>query len=167
MQEQLAASCNEQTQGKKGIYSWCLSWAFHIFFQNIKPSKSPISQVKTPEMASQMPKEIIFGNRYVWVRLCIWILALNFEENLREIGEILHIGWKILKPIFHCDAKLALGTFASPNAKKSTFASPDAKIPTCWYLLRYVTQVSCTFLFFLRRFYSRWVANADLISSGI
>ena len=42
-----------------------------------------------------------------------------------------------IKPIFHCDAKLlALGTFASPNAKDSIFASPDAKIPTCWYLLR-------------------------------
>ena len=44
--------------------------------------------------------------------------------------------WHI-KPIFHCDAKLlALGTFASPNAKDCTFASPDARIPTCWYLLR-------------------------------
>ena len=41
-----------------------------------------------------------------------------------------------LKPIFHCDAKLlALGTFASPNAKDSTFALPDARIPTYWYLL--------------------------------
>ena len=50
----------------------------------------------------------------------------------------------ILKPIFHCDPKLlALGTFASPNAKDSTFASPDAKIPTCWYLLRKVTQNFC------------------------
>ena len=44
---------------------------------------------------------------------------------------------KTIWPIFHCDAKLlALGTFASPNAKDSTFASPDARIPTCWYLLR-------------------------------
>ena len=42
---------------------------------------------------------------------------------------------KIIKPIFHCDAKL-LGTFASGNAKNSTFALADAKIPTCWYLLR-------------------------------
>ena len=34
----------------------------------------------------------------------------------------------ILKPIFHCDAKLlALGTFASPNAKDTTFALPNAK----------------------------------------
>ena len=33
-----------------------------------------------------------------------------------------------LKRIFHCNAKLlALGTFASPNAKDSTFASRDAK----------------------------------------
>ena len=33
-----------------------------------------------------------------------------------------------VKPIFHCDAKsLALGTFASPNAKDSTFASPNAR----------------------------------------
>ena len=38
---------------------------------------------------------------------------------------------KHIKPIFHCDAKLlALGTFASPNAK----------IPTCWYLLHLVMQ---------------------------
>ena len=37
-----------------------------------------------------------------------------------------------LKPIFHCDAKpFGLGTFASPNAN----------IPTCWYLLRWVTQI--------------------------
>ena len=35
----------------------------------------------------------------------------------------------MLKPIFHCDAKLlALGTFASANEKKySTFALPNAK----------------------------------------
>ena len=34
----------------------------------------------------------------------------------------------IHKPIFHCDAKLlALGTFASANAKDSTFALPNAK----------------------------------------
>ena len=54
-----------------------------------------------------------------------------------------HESWCLrLKPIFHCDAKLlALGTFAPPNAKDSTFASPDAKIPTCWYLLRKVTQI--------------------------
>ena len=33
-----------------------------------------------------------------------------------------------LKPIFHCNAKkIALGTFASPNAKDSTFALPNAK----------------------------------------
>ena len=33
-----------------------------------------------------------------------------------------------LKPIFHCDAKLlALGTFASANAKDRTFALPNAK----------------------------------------
>ena len=33
-----------------------------------------------------------------------------------------------LKPIFHQNAKLlALGTFASPNAKYTTFALPDAK----------------------------------------
>ena len=33
-----------------------------------------------------------------------------------------------VKPIFHCDPKLlALGTFASPNAKDSTFALPNAK----------------------------------------
>ena len=33
-----------------------------------------------------------------------------------------------LKPIFHCDTKLlALGTFASANAKDSTFALPNAK----------------------------------------
>ena len=35
---------------------------------------------------------------------------------------------KILKPIFHQNAKLlALGTFASANAKDSTFALPNAK----------------------------------------
>ena len=34
----------------------------------------------------------------------------------------------ILKPIFHCDAKsIALGTFASPNAKDSTFVLPNAR----------------------------------------
>ena len=33
-----------------------------------------------------------------------------------------------LKPIFHCDARLlALGTFASPNAKNTTFALLNAK----------------------------------------
>ena len=47
-----------------------------------------------------------------------------------------------LKPIFHQNAKLlAFGTFVSPNAKDRTFASPDAKIPTCWYILRQVTQI--------------------------
>ena len=47
------------------------------------------------------------------------------------------VGGTTIKPILHCDAKLlALGTFASPNAKDSTFGSPDARIPTCWYLLR-------------------------------
>ena len=50
-------------------------------------------------------------------------------------------GWDFVctrvKLIFHCDPKLlALGTFASLNAKDSTFASPDARIPTCRYLLR-------------------------------
>ena len=35
---------------------------------------------------------------------------------------------QILKPIFHQNAKLlALGTFASPNARKRTFASPNAR----------------------------------------
>ena len=40
---------------------------------------------------------------------------------------VLHRKAKV-KPIFHCDAKLlALGTFASANAKDSTFALPNAK----------------------------------------
>ena len=48
----------------------------------------------------------------------------------------------ILKPIFHCDAKpFTLGTFASPNAKDSTLRYLTQKIPTCWYLLRWVTQI--------------------------
>ena len=34
-----------------------------------------------------------------------------------------------------------MGNFALPNAKDSTFALPNAKIPTCWYLLRWVTQI--------------------------
>ena len=34
----------------------------------------------------------------------------------------------ILKPIFHCDAKLlASGNFVLPNAKDSTFVLPNAK----------------------------------------
>ena len=48
------------------------------------------------------------------------------------------------KPIFHQNAKyLASGTFASPNAR----------IPTCWYILRQVTPISCVghvhFIFFV------------------
>ena len=36
--------------------------------------------------------------------------------------------FQILKPIFHQNAKLlALGTFASPNAKDRTFALPNAR----------------------------------------
>ena len=57
---------------------------------------------------------------------------------------------KILKPIFHCATKpLALGTFASPNAKDSTFALPNAKqtnmlvslvLGDAIFFLRYLTQ---------------------------
>ena len=48
-----------------------------------------------------------------------------------------YITCQSFKPIFHQNATyLALGTFASPNAKNSTSASPNARIPTCWYILR-------------------------------
>ena len=40
----------------------------------------------------------------------------------------LKMGFALVKPIFHQNAKLlALGTFASANAKDSTFALPNAK----------------------------------------
>ena len=43
-------------------------------------------------------------------------------------GSVSHFSYFGLKPIFHCDAKLlALGTFASANAKDSTFALPNTK----------------------------------------
>ena len=67
---------------------------------------------------------------------------LNTSNNNCRLLDDYWVGQKSLKPIFHCDAKLlALGTFASGNAKNSTFALSDAKIPTCWYLLRYLTQI--------------------------
>ena len=77
----------------------------------------------------------------------------------------------ILKPIFHCDAKLlASGNFALPNAKDSTFALPNAKNTnmlvslalgdTFLALAMYISFIVC-------RFHSRWVANANPISSGI
>ena len=66
----------------------------------------------------------------------------SHEFKLRE-AIWLHI-MRSLKPIFHCDAKLlALGTFALPDTKDDTFALPDAMIPTCWYLLRWVTHIFC------------------------
>ena len=74
---------------------------------------------------------------------CSWLL--NKEAATNEFWHLPYL-YQIynsnVKPIFHCDAKLlALGTFASGNTKNSTFALPDAKIPTCWYLLRYLTQI--------------------------
>ena len=58
-----------------------------------------------------------------------------------------------LKPIFHCDAKLlALGTFASPNAKDSTFALPNTKSTNMLVSLALgdanFLHWPCTFLFF-------------------
>ena len=47
----------------------------------------------------------------------------------------------ILKPIFHCDAKLlALGNFALPNAKDSTFVLPNAR-NTNMLVSLWVTQI--------------------------
>ena len=71
-------------------------------------------------------------------------ILLKFKEDIvsLSVSNEYHTVYIEVKPIFHCDAKpFALGTFASHNAKDSTFASPNAKIPTCWYLLRYVTQI--------------------------
>ena len=44
------------------------------------------------------------------------------------IYKLLQSDFNNVKPIFHQNAKLlALGTFASPNARKRTFASPNAR----------------------------------------
>ena len=67
-------------------------------------------------------------------------MLIHVSETYLEgrVSQNLDIG---LKPIFHCYAKLlALGTFAIPDAKDDTFALPDARIPTCWYLLYWVTH---------------------------
>ena len=59
-----------------------------------------------------------------------------------------------LKPIFHCIAKLlALGTFASPNAKDSTFALANARNTNMLVSLALgdanFLRWPCTFLFFV------------------
>ena len=64
---------------------------------------------------------------------------------------------KNIKPIFHQNAKyLALGTFASPNAKDSTSASPNARNTNMLVSLALgdasFLRWPCTFLFFLCRF---------------
>ena len=49
-------------------------------------------------------------------------------DNNHMQGTMSQIPYLGHKPIFHQNAKLlALGTFASPNAKDSTFALPNAK----------------------------------------
>ena len=80
-------------------------------------------------------------------------MAQYNKLNQHEMTIVTKNNMQTVKPIFHCDAKLlALGTFASPNAKDSTFASPDARIPTCWYLFPLgdanFLRRPCTFLFF-------------------
>ena len=59
----------------------------------------------------------------------------------------------MIKPIFQCDAQLlALGTFASPNAKVSTFALPNARNTNMLVSLALgdanFLLWPCTFLFF-------------------
>ena len=61
---------------------------------------------------------------------------------------------RTFKPIFHCDAKLlALGTFASPNAKDSTFALANARNTNMLVSLALsdanFLRWPCTFLFFV------------------
>ena len=52
----------------------------------------------------------------------------DFIERYNMLHSKLEVFTKKLKPIFHQNAKLlALGTFASANAKDSTFALPNAK----------------------------------------
>ena len=61
---------------------------------------------------------------------------------------------------------LALGS--APDARILRY--PTQNIPTCWYLLRFVTPIPCVghvHFIFLCRFYSRWLTNANPISSGI
>ena len=78
-----------------------------------------------------------------------------------------------IKPIFHCDAKLlALGTFASGNAKNSTFALAPMPTPDAsqWNIGGVGSQrkiLALAMSFFVCRFHSPWVANANPISSGI
>ena len=75
----------------------------------------------------------------VCVRLDNWYVRL--EENVKELQR------KRLKPIFHQNANLlALGTFASANAKDSTFALPNAKNTN---MLVSLALGACTFHFFV------------------
>ena len=161
-------------------------------------------------------KYIWKANESTYITPCIlsksntlWVISKYYLFSFTNMYWL--VGQKsILKPIFHCSAKLlALGTFASGNAKNITFALADAKIPTCWYLLRLLTHIfsvtrrqtpdakpkicvspdanpdasqwniggvgsqrkilalAMYISFFVCRFHSRWVANANPISSRI
>ena len=73
------------------------------------------------------------------------------------VGEICRLCELGFKPIFHQNAKyLALGTFASPNAKDSTSASPNARNTNMLVSLALADasflRWPCTFLFFVCRF---------------
>ena len=55
-------------------------------------------------------------------------MASQFSTLFQSSLQPFQYYWPSLKPIFHQNAKLlALGTFASANAKDSTFALPNAK----------------------------------------
>ena len=76
-----------------------------------------------------------------------------------------------LKPIFHQNAKyLALGTFASPNARNSISASPNARNTNMLVSLALgdanFLRRPCTFHFFCVDFFALG-SKRNLYSSGI
>ena len=94
----------------------------------------------------------------------------NLMVHAQYLG-IYHHQVKILKPIFHQNAKyLASGTFASPNAKDSIFASPNPRNNNMLVCLALgdasFLRWPCTFLFFCVDFFALG-SKRNLYSSGI
>ena len=82
-------------------------------------NKLTINESKTKYMI------VTLGNVNPSVGITISTHSIGRVKQYEYLGMIID---ERLKPIFHQNAKLlALGTFASANAKDSTFALPNAK----------------------------------------
>ena len=89
---------------------------------------------------NQLFSLLFFGQGFL--AIVYWIL--NFFRDVKTVpleGTMSQIFYLGLKPIFHCNAKyLALGVGVGQCPRRQNFA---LEIPTCWYLLRWVTQFFC------------------------